>query len=500
MEIFFSGAARGVTGSRHLLRVNGKQILLDCGLFQGRREESNELNSFFAFDPKEIDAVILSHAHIDHSGNLPTLAKKGFNGPIYTTFATRDLCNYMLSDSAFIQEREVEHMIKHGKKPVDPLYTLEDAENVLSMFHGVSYYQPFEVCEGVICQFRDAGHILGSATLHLIIDDQETGKKITLGFTGDLGRKGLPLLRNPDPMPPTEYFITECTYGNRFHEALTEIEGELKQIINDTAKRGGKIIIPAFSLERTQEIVYHLNLLWQKKAIPELPIYVDSPLAGNVTEVFRAHPECLDKETYANFIEQKKDPFGFGRLIYTRSVDDSKKLNDSKVPMIIISASGMCEHGRILHHLKNNIEDEKTSVLIVGYQAEETLGRKLVEGREVVNILGEPYQVKAKIHVLDAFSAHADRSDLLEYISEIKELKKIFLVHGEDEQTTVFQKILKEEGYAESIIPTPGETYSLLGDGKLELKNKIEIEIFERLEREREMRKAEKAKLAMEED
>lgn len=493
MEISFYGAARGVTGSRHLLKVNGKQILLDCGLFQGKRELSNDLNNFFAFDPKKIDAVILSHAHIDHSGNLPTLAKNGFNGPVYSTFATRDLCNYMLSDSAFIQEREVEQMIKHGKKPVDPLYTMEDAESVLSMFHGVGYYQPFEVCEGVICQFRDAGHILGSATVHLTIDDKETGKKITLGFTGDLGRKGLPLLRNPDPMLPTQYYLTECTYGNRFHESLTEVAGKLKTIINETAQRGGKIIIPAFSLERTQEIVYHLNLLWQAKEIPELPIYVDSPLAGNVTEVFRAHPECLDKETYANFIEKNIDPFGFGRLIYTRSVEESKKLNDSKMPMIIISASGMCEHGRILHHLKNNIEDERTSILIVGYQAEETLGRKLIEGRESVNIFGDSYTVKAKVHVLDAFSAHADRSDLLDYMSQIEDLKKIFLVHGEDEQTTVFQKILKEEGYPESIIPTPGETYTLLGDGKLELKEKIDIEVFERMQRDSEMRKAEKA-------
>ncbi len=493
MEISFYGAARGVTGSRHLLIVNGKKILLDCGLFQGKREYSNELNRHFAFDPQEIDAVILSHAHIDHSGNIPTLVKSGFQGPIYSTFATRDLCNYMLSDSAFIQQREVEHMQKRGKKPVPPLYGMEDAEKALSQFHGVDYYKPFEVVPGVICQFRDAGHILGSATIHLTIDDKETGKQITLGFSGDLGRKGLPLLRNPDPMPHVDYYLTECTYGNRFHESLTEIAGKLKQIIHETAERGGKIIIPAFSLERTQEVVYHLNLLWQAKEIPEMPIYVDSPLAGNVTEVFRAHPECFDKETYENFIDKDIDPFGFDRLIYTRSVDESKKLNDSKVPMIIISASGMCEHGRILHHLKNNIEDERNSVLIVGYQAEETLGRKLVEGRKSVNIFGEPHTVRAKIHVLDAFSAHADRSDLLDYISHIDDLKKIFLVHGEVEQTTVFQKILKEEGYAESIIPAPGETYTLLGDGELELKGKVEIEIFERMEREQEMRRAERA-------
>lgn len=487
MQIFFSGAARGVTGSKHLLKVNGKNILLDCGLYQGKRKKAAELNKEFLFDAKEIDAVVLSHAHIDHSGSLPTLVKAGFKGPIYSTFATRDLCNYMLSDSAYIQEREVEHMRKKkGKEVVEPLYTIEDAEATLKMFHGVPYCEPFEVVPGVIFRFQDAGHILGSATVHVDITEKDTGKNIKVAFSGDLGRKGLPLLRDPAPLPETEYYITECTYGNRFHESIHEVDQKLTEIINETADRGGKIIIPAFSLERTQEVVYHLNLLWQKKAIPELPIYVDSPLAANVTEVFRVHPECFDKATYENFINNKKDPFGFEKLTYTRNVDESKALNDSKMPMIIISASGMCEHGRILHHLKNNIEDERTSVLIVGYQACNTLGRKLVEGREVVNIFGDPYRVKAQVHVLDAFSAHADRSDLIDFIHDIKGLKKIFLVHGEDKQTNAFKKILKEEGYPEALIPSPGETYELRGNGEVEMVHDMGVELFEKPEDQEE--------------
>lgn len=465
MKIKFCGAAGEVTGSQHLLEVNGKRILLDCGMFQGRREESDEKNREFLFDPKKIDVVLLSHAHIDHAGRLPLLVKAGFKGPIYSTFATRDLCHYMLMDSAFIQEREAEYVNKRLKKKnkplIEPIYNQDDAQETLTQFVGVSYDHPFVVTDGVVGCFYDAGHILGSAVIHLTIHDNKTGKTIRLGFTGDLGRKNIPILRDPVVMPKVDVLISESTYGNRLHKSLLNVEDDLAEIINMTAKRGGKILIPAFSLERTQEIVYDLNLLWQDKKIPEIPIFVDSPLSGNVTEVFKAHPECFDRTTYKEFLDEEKDPFGFGRLRYTKSVNESKALNNLKSAAIIISASGMCEHGRILHHLKNNIEDKRTSILIVGYQAKDTLGRKILEKQPVVNIFGEPHRVRCDVFVLDAFSAHADRSDLLDYYSKLKGLKKLILVHGEEEATQEFASILKGEGYKSVITPKQGETIEI---------------------------------------
>ncbi|MFA6992604.1 MAG: MBL fold metallo-hydrolase [Candidatus Gracilibacteria bacterium] len=464
MKIKFAGAAGEVTGSKHIISFNGKKILLDCGMFQGRRKESDEKNRNFAFNPKEIDAVILSHAHIDHSGLLPYLVKGGYAGPIYCTHATRDLCNYMLADSAFIQEREYEWLQKEAKKKkkeggfiLDPLYTMEDTEAALRLFHAVNYEQSFIVENGVVASFYDAGHILGSSLIHMIFYDKKTKKHLRLCFTGDLGRRGLPILRDPQPTPPTDIFITECTYGNRLHAALQTVEEDLAVIVNKACKNGGKLLIPAFALERTQEILYHLNNLRKKDKVPSIPIYVDSPLAGNVTEVFRSHMECFDKKTAEEFIEHGNNPFGFGDLNYTRSVDDSKALNTKTGPMIIISASGMCEHGRIVHHLKNNIEDPKNIVLIVGYQAENTLGRKLVEGYKQVGIFGDPYNVKAQIYVMDAFSGHADRSDLLDYIDRIKGIKKVFLVHGEHEQLTAFSQALAQNGYKDVYIPSYAE-------------------------------------------
>lgn len=465
MKIKFCGAAREVTGSRHMLEVNGKKILLDCGLFQGHRKESDAKNREMCFDASEIDAVILSHAHIDHSGGLPLLVKNGFKGPIYSTFATRDLCNYMLLDSAYIQEKDVEYMNKKmgkkGSKPVEPLYSTEDAQKTINQFFAVGYERAFVVTEGVVCSFYDAGHILGSAQIHLIIYEKETGKRFTFGFTGDLGRKNLPILRDPQPMPPTEYLLTENTYGDRFHESILDAGKKLAEVINRTAKRGGKILIPAFAVERTQEIVYHLNLLWQKKLIPDMPIFVDSPLSANVTEVFINHPECFDMDTYREFIDNRKNPFGFGRLQYTHDVSESKALNEMKGPMIIISASGMCENGRILHHLKNNIEDPRNTIMIVGFMAKDTLGRKIFEKQSIVNIFGEPKHLRAEVVVMDAFSGHADRSDLLDHISHIEGLKKIFLVHGEEEQSVKFMQALKESGYDDVILPARGETYEI---------------------------------------
>lgn len=463
MKIKFAGAAGGnVTGSRHLITFNGKQILLDCGMFQGKRDEAYELNTKFLFDPKKVDAVILSHAHIDHSGSLPTLVKQGFSGPIYSTHATKDLCNHMLMDSAYIQEREAEWLKKKnkGKKNVeikDPIYTSIDAEMALQCFHPMDYEESFSVVDGMAVSFYDAGHILGSALVHMIFYDKKKKKHLRVCFTGDLGRRGLPILRDPQMIPQTDILITESTYGNRLHAALQTIEQDLAVIVNDVCKKGGKLIIPSFALERAQEVVYYLHILHKRKLIPEIPIYVDSPLSVNVTEVFRNHPECFDKRTYEKFLSQGKDPFGFGRLRYTASVEESKALNDKKGPMVIISASGMCEHGRILHHLRNNIENHRNTVLIIGYQAANTLGRRLVNGEKQVNIFGDPHNVKADIYVMDAFSAHADRSDLLEYIGRIKGLKTIYLVHGEDKQRESFVDSLFQNGHDDVYRPILGE-------------------------------------------
>jgi metallo-beta-lactamase family protein len=334
---------------------------------------------------------------------------------------------------------------------------MEDATQTIQQFHSVGYEQSFVVTEGVVASLYDAGHILGSSLIHLILYDAKTKKRMTLCFTGDLGRRGLPILRDPQQIPETDVLITETTYGNRLHPAIKSIGDDLAVVVNEACKRGGTLIIPSFALERAQEVIYHLHLLSAAGKIPHIPIYVDSPLAGNVTEVFRAHPECFDSKTYKEFIDKGDNPFGFGDLIYTRSVEESKALNGKSGPMIIISASGMCEHGRILHHLKNNLEDPNTIVLIVGYQAAHTLGRKLVQGDKQVNIFGDPYKVKASVYVMDAFSGHADRSDLLDYISKIKGLEKIFLVHGEEDQLKSFEKSLRKNGHKDIYIPKYGE-------------------------------------------
>ncbi|MEK9133020.1 MAG: MBL fold metallo-hydrolase [Patescibacteria group bacterium] len=464
MKIKFIGAAKEVTGSKHLMEVNGKKIFLDFGMFQGKREESNRKNRQMDFNAAKIDAVILSHAHIDHSGNLPILSKAGFKGPIYSTHATRDLCAHMLLDSGMIQENEIEYLnkrlAKKGKPPAQPLYTAEDARNVIQQFVGMSYDHPFEVAPGVIVSFREAGHILGSAQVIMIIDDKDDGKQKIVVFTGDLGRKKMPLLKDPFQLERADVLITESTYGNRFHRDVIDIPEQLEKVVNGTCKKGGKIIIPAFALERTQEIIYNLNLLFKAKRIPDVPIFVDSPLAVNLTGIFTAHPECLDEETWQTFLKDQKNPFGFGSIKYITDVEDSKALNEYRGPCIIISAAGMCEHGRILHHLKNNVEDPKNTILIVGYMAKETLGRKLMEKHPVVKIFGEPYKLNATVIVMDAFSAHADRSDLLDYVGQIRGLNKIFLVHGEEDQQVMFKNILIEEGHKDVTIPGPGEEYS----------------------------------------
>ena len=464
MKIQFLGAARTVTGSMHLLTVDNKKILLDCGLFQGRRKDAFKRNQNFSFNPADIDALILSHAHIDHSGNIPNLVKAGFRGNIYCTHATRDLCSIMLRDSGYIHEKDAEYVNKRRAKKglplVKPLYTSEDAQRSLDHFVSFGYMRPFQVTNNVLVKFYDAGHILGSAISVLYINENGLTKRVA--FTGDLGRNNLPILRDPYPIEDVDVLITESTYGGRYHDDLTSLNEKLAQVVNDTVARGGKIIVPAFSVGRTQDIVYSLHELTNQKKIPEIPIFVDSPLSVNATEVFRMHPECYDEETN-RFLLNHQDPFGFGRLRYIKNVSESKNLNSSVDPCIIISASGMCEAGRILHHLRNNIENPQNTILIIGYMAENTLGRRLVERQEVVRIFGQKHHLRAKVVKLNAFSAHADHDELLEYIGQFNKdkLKHVYVVHGELGQSEAVAQGIGSLGISGAYIPEMGEEQDL---------------------------------------
>ena len=459
MTLQFLGAAQTVTGSMHLVSVNGAQILLDCGLFQGRRAEAYERNRLFPFDASKIDAVVLSHAHIDHAGNLPNLVKSGFQGSIYATAATRDLCQIMLYDSAYLQERDLAYLRKrqkNGDLPKEPLYTSKDVDQTIDQFVGVPYRRYFDVADGVRVKFFDAGHILGSASV--LAEITEGGKKTLLGFTGDLGRKDMPILKDPEHMGDVDLLISESTYGGRVHEPVTEMNRSLLEVIRRTVDRGGKVIIPAFSVGRTQEVVYATFELFNEGKLPAVPVYVDSPLAVNATEVFRLHPECFDEETL-RYLHHDEDPFGFGRLKYIRSVDDSKRLNEKKDPCVIIAASGMCEGGRILHHLANSIEDSRNTVLVVGFMAEHTLGRRLVERHPEVKIFGDVVKLNSEVAIMNSFSAHAGQDELLQYIGrmEKKRLKGIYLVHGEMNQADQLAVKLRESGFSHAAIPAKGE-------------------------------------------
>jgi metallo-beta-lactamase family protein len=464
LQIQFIGGARTVTGSQHLLQINNKKILLECGLLQGRRKEAFEINRTFKFSPSEIDALILSHAHIDHSGNIPNLVKNGFNRPIYATEATVDLCSIMLKDTAHLQERDVFVVNKIRKKQkknlFEPLYKLVDVENAMSHFIGLEYNKLTEIFPGVNLTFQDAGHILGSASILLEIEENNR-KKIRFGFTGDIGRPVMPLIRTPDLLRDLDLLIMESTYGNRIHADLEEVEEELAVLVRKCFDRKGKIIIPAFAVGRTQLLVYVLHKLFDQNRIPELPIYVDSPLAVEATNVFRNHPECFDRETYRVFLQNKEDPFGFSRLTYISSVEQSKELNEIIEPMIIISASGMAEGGRILHHLANNIQNKKNLILFVGYAAEHTLARKIMGRNEVVNILGEEYKVKCEIKTMDYFSAHADQRELLDYLrlSTKNRLKNICLVHGDEDQALPLKAKILQKGYENVDFPASGKIF-----------------------------------------
>ncbi len=464
MKITFHGGTRQVTGSKHIIEIDGEKVLLDCGFFQGHREEANQKNRNLPFEASEIDAVVLGHAHIDHSGNLPSLVKAGYEGPIYSTKPTDDLCVYMLADSAYIQEKDVEYLNrkleKKGEDPIEPIYEMADALNAIHQFVPRPYSHWFGVTRHIKAIFREAGHILGSAIVELEVRDNGRKKKIC--YAVDLGRKNLPLLLDPTQVNNCETLIIESTYGNREHDPIENAKGALTEAINRTYKRRGKVIIPSFAMERTQEIIYNLHELHVEKLIPDLPIYIDSPLAINVTQVFRRNFKYLDEEAQ-EMIRKYEDPFGFGKVTYVRSVADSKLLNNMDEPMIIISASGMCEAGRILHHLKNNVEDSRNTILVVGYMAENTLGRKIVDREPKVKIFGEEYDLRADVVKIDAFSAHADKDELLEYVRGCgRKLKRVFVVHGEEEQSMIFADAIREMNpKLDVIVPKEGQTVEL---------------------------------------
>jgi metallo-beta-lactamase family protein len=456
MRINFHGAAQTVTGSQHLLEINGHRLLLDCGMYQGKRDETYDRNLNFAYDPRSVDAVILSHAHIDHSGNLPNLVKHGYEGPIYAVRATVDLTTIMIADSGRIQELDVEFVnrkrLQRGEAPIEPLYTETDAMHAAAIFQGIDYGQAFEPVPGVTARFIEAGHILGSAAISLEIE--EKGRTIRFWFSGDIGRYKLPLLRDPILPTDADYLLMECTYGDKPHDDPSVAFEEFHEVVARTMKRGGKVIVPAFAVGRTQELVYHLNMMMYANNLTPVPVFVDSPLAVNASTVFTKHPECFDAETRW-FVQQAHHPaLDFKMLTYVQSVEESKALNQRKDPMIIISASGMAETGRILHHLKNNIENPLNTVCIVSWQAPHTLGRRLADREKHVKIFGEPYTVRAEVATIGGLSGHAGQDLLVNYATAVKQtVKKVFLVHGEETPAAALTQKLMERDMREVYYP-----------------------------------------------
>ena len=466
MEIEFIGAAQTVTGSKHLIHTKQAKILLDCGMFQGRRHESLTLNRDLGINPRELHAVVLSHAHIDHSGAMPVLTKRGFEGPIYTTSATRDLCAAMLVDSAMIQKYDAEYInrrIDRGDsnlERVEPLYNEKDVVSVLGAMVAMPYHRPIPIAEGITLTFLDAGHVLGSALTCL--DIEEDGKKKRFVFTGDLGRRRMPILNDPEIPTDTNVLMTESTYGDRRHAPIDKMDEELAEIIATVHKRGGKIVIPSFALERAQEIIYSLRTLQESGRLPKMPVYVDSPLTVKITDVFKLHPECLDDEA-RELLKGRNSPFEFPMLRYISSVEDSKAVSTSNEPAIVISASGMCEAGRVLHHLRAIVEDEKNAIMIVGYQAPHTLGRRFVENRPEVKIFGKLRNRRAEVRVLNGFSAHADQNDLIDFADAVKErgpLERVILIHGDPKPQGVLAGMLKDKGHQVSV-PKKGDRITL---------------------------------------
>jgi metallo-beta-lactamase family protein len=455
MKLTILGAAKTVTGSMHLIEHNGYKLLLDCGTYQGKREESYRINLNFPFKPSEIDAMILSHAHIDHSGNIPNLVKQGFSGPIYATNASIDLADIMLRDSGHIQENDIKYVNKKRRKQglpdQEPIYTQKDAIMAMPQFRSLWYQEKKEVIPGVTAQFIEAGHILGSAAVVLDYKDA-SGDPKRLWFSGDIGRYDVPILR--DPVFPTgaNTVIMECTYGDKPHENMDEAYDEFIDAVKRTVKRGGKVIVPAFAVGRTQNLTYFLSDAIENGDIPDIPVVVDSPLAVNASDLYRKHTECFDDETWQFIAEHRMKGLDYHNVIFTRSVDESKALNEWNEPMIIISASGMAESGRILHHLKNNIEDGRNTILIISWQAPDTLGRRLADRERKVRIFGEEYFRKAEVVTIGGLSAHAGQNLLVDYALSSKEtLERLILVHGEETAATAFMDILAEN----PDLPTP---------------------------------------------
>jgi len=466
MKIKFIGAAREVTGSKHLITTeSGKKILLDCGMFQGKGMDTDAMNRNLGFNPQQIDHVILTHAHIDHSGLIPYIYRMGFRGSVICTSATRDLCAIMLADSGHIQEGDVKwfnkRRISKGLTPVEPIYREEDARNCMELFIGVAYKRKFAIDHNIKVRFTNTGHMLGSGTAMLEITEQ--GKTTRIAYTGDIGRPVSRILRSPEAFPQCDYLITESTYGNRLHPQLQEAEGELLRVIRETCvEKGGKVIIPSFAIGRTQEVVYALNKFFNQGLLPKVNIYVDSPLAINATDIFRLHAEGLNADV-ALVMQTDPDPFGFNSLYYIKSPEESKKLNANKNPCVIISASGMMEAGRIKHHLANNIENPRNTILAVGYCSPITLGARILGGAKEVSIFGVHHPVKATIERIEAFSGHGDYKEMAEYLScqDTAQIKQVFLVHGEYEAQQAYRETLLKEGFRNISIPAAGEEVGL---------------------------------------
>lgn len=462
MKIQFLGAARTVTGSKHLIITDdGKKILLDCGFFQGKGQETDGMNREFNFDPAEIDYLILSHAHIDHSGNIPNLVKQGFKGPIVCTKATLDLCKIMLTDSAHIQENDVKYVnkrrIKRDEAPLKPLYSVKDVDKCLPLFIGTNYNTRFEVYKDLFVTFTDSGHILGSGAVNLELTENNSVKKIC--FTGDIGRYNGSILKDPQPFPQAEYIIAESTYGDRLHSDTAYSEQQLFDVIFNTCiTRRGKVIIPAFSLGRTQELVYALDKMEKKQMLPKINVYVDSPLSVNATNIMKDHPECFN-EDILEYMKSDPNPFGFNNLIYVQEAEDSKKLNELKEPCIIISASGMADAGRIKHHIANNVSNPNNTILMVGYAEPHSLGGKLRAGNKVVKIFGIEHEVKAEVIIIDSYSAHGDYKEMIQYFNcqDKKKVKQLFLVHGEYDVQVNYKERLLNAGFKHITIPAQND-------------------------------------------
>jgi len=462
-ELEFHGAAQTVTGSMHILHLPAGTFVLDCGLFQGHRRDAEAKNRSFPVRPRNVRGLLLSHAHIDHSGNIPQLVKRGFQGPVYATSATSDLCDIMLADSAHIQEEDArfwnEKRAKSPKEFIEPLYTVEDAHAAMGHFRPAPYNEPVEFAEGATATFLEAGHILGSA---VVLVEVTKPRPFRLLYTGDLGRFSVPILRDPvHPLPEVDYLITECTYADRVHDNPVDMKKQLVMIINQTREAGGKVVIPAFSVGRTQTLVYFLSQAIAEGLLEPLPIFVDSPLSTHATEVFQKHPECYDAEA-RDFWMQQGDIFGRGYVKYITDVAESKALNHIGEPCVIIASAGMCEAGRILHHLKNNIENEANTVIIVGFMAQHTLGRRIVERREELKIYGRMYRLLCRVEILNGFSAHADRDDFRRMFTPLaKNLKAAFVVHGEGTQPIGMTKILHSAGCGNVHVPAPKQKFEL---------------------------------------